>query len=96
MSLLLILPQAVTELCAFLPSAPVLRSRPEVASDVISGRFVRLPVLDKLVEFRGPRLNGSPEIGLETVRCDIFDRFSNFRKCRLEAVGDVISFTDVE
>ena len=50
-----------------LPVAPVLRTfvqylivfcgRPEAASDVISGKFVRPSVPDKFEQFREPRLN---------------------------------------
>ena len=64
-------------------------NRPEAASDVISGRFVRLAIPDKCVKFHNPRLNRSLEIWPIAVRGDIFDRF--FPKCRLEVVGDVIS-----
>ena len=61
-SLLAILRQTVTELCAYMPAAPVLRtcahyliafcSRPEAATEVIYGRFVRLAVPGQCVKFR--------------------------------------------
>ena len=55
-----------------MPATPVLRtfvqyliassSRPEIASDVISGKFVGPVVPDKLVKFRDPGLNRSPDV----------------------------------
>ena len=71
-------------------------SRPEAASDVISGRFVRLAVPDKYVKFHGRRLNRSREIPPNAVGCGIYDRFLNFDKCQREIVSDVISGVDVE
>ena len=50
-------------------------SRPEVASDIISGRFVSLAILDKYVKFRDPRLNFYPENRSQAGRSGIFDRF---------------------
>ena len=83
LSLLVILPHTVTELCASVPTTPVLRtfvryliafcSRRDAASDDISGRFVRLAVPDKCVKFRDPRLKHSPEIRPEAVGGGIFD-----------------------
>ena len=106
MSLPVILPQTVTALCASMPAAPVLRtflqysfafcSRPEVANDVMSGRFVRLVDPDQCVKFRDPRLHRSPEIRPEAVGGGIFGHFWNFHKCRPEVAGDVISDTAVE
>ena len=74
-SLRMILRQTMTELCASIPAIPVLRtsvpylfafcSRLEAASEIISGRFVRLAVPYKCVNFRDPRLNRSPEIQLK-------------------------------
>ena len=65
----MILRQTVTELRASMPATPVLRnfmqnliafcSRPETASDVMSGRFMGLIVHDKRAKFRYPRLNRS-------------------------------------
>ena len=85
----MILPQTVTKLCASTPAAPVRRtfvqyliafcSRPESVSDVISGRFVGPIADDKLIKFRGPRLNRSREIPPKAVGRDIFDRFFNFK-----------------
>ena len=70
-------------------------SRPEAASDVMSGRFVRPIVLDKCVKFCDPCLNRSREIPPEAVGGSIFDSFyrDNFR---LEAVSDVISSATVQ
>ena len=72
-----ILPQTVTESCASMPAAPVLRtfvqhviafcSRLEAASDAISGTLMRMDVSDKCVKFRDPRLNRSREIRPEAV-----------------------------
>ena len=42
-------------------------SQLEAASDVISGRFARLIVLDKCVRFRNPCLNRSRDIPPEAV-----------------------------
>ena len=50
-------------------------SRPEAASDVISGTFVSPIIRDKHVKFRDPCLNRSPEIQPEAVGCGIFDGF---------------------
>ena len=82
---MVILPQTVTELCASMPAAPFLRtfmlhliavcSRKEAATDVISGRFVRLAVHNKYVKFCDPRLNLSPEIQPEAIRRGIYDCF---------------------
>ena len=65
------------------PAAPILRtfvqyliafcSRPEAASDVISGRFVRPIVPDKYIKFGYPRLNNSREMPPEAVGSGIFD-----------------------
>ena len=56
-------------------------SRLEAASDVMSGNFVRLVVLNKAVKFRDPRLNHSREIRPNVVEGGIFD--SGFRdNCR--------------
>ena len=73
-------------------AAPVLRtfvqyliafcSRPETASDFISGKYVK---------FRDPGLNRSREIPPETVIGDIFDRFFNFDNCQLVVASDIIS-----
>ena len=65
-------------------------SQPEAVSVVISGMFVRQIVSDKSVKFCS-RLNCSPEIRPEAVTSSIFDRFSNFEKCRPEVAGDAIS-----
>ena len=100
-SLLVILPQTVTALCASMPAASALRtfvryliaflSRLETVSDIIFGRFVRPAIPDMSVKFRDPRLNRSPEIRPEAIGGGIFDRFSTLRKCRPEAAGDVMS-----
>ena len=68
------------------PVEPVLRtfvqylitfcSRPEAASDVISGTFARPIGLDKCVKFRGSSSNRSLEIPPEAVWGDIFEFFS--------------------
>ena len=78
------MPQTVTELCASMAPAPVLRtvvqyliafcSRQEPASDIISGRFVRLAILDKCKKNCDHRLNRSPEIRPEAIRGGTFDR----------------------
>ena len=83
-----------------MPTAPVLRtfvqyfiafcSRPEAASDMSSGRFVRLAVVDKCVNFHDPHLNCSREIAPEAVACGNFDRFSNVDNFRPEVASDVI------
>ena len=85
MSLLVILAQNVTELCTFMSVAPVLRtfveyliafcSPLEKASDVISDRFMRPIVYDKLVKFCNPRLIRSREIPPETVGDSVFEFF---------------------
>ena len=79
------MPQTVTDLCASMPVAPFLLtfvqylivfcSRPEEASDIVSGRFVRLAVLDKCIQFCDHRLNYSQETRPEAVGGGIFDRF---------------------
>ena len=66
-------------------------SRPEAAGDVISGRFVRPIVSDKSVKLCYPRLNCSPEIQQEAAGGGIFDRFSNFDKCKRDVAGDFVS-----
>ena len=57
------------------PAGPLLRSRPEAASDVISGRFVRLVVLDKWISvcklFCSSRIHRSREIRPEAIGCCI-------------------------
>ena len=50
-------------------------SRPEAASDIISGRFARPIVLDKCVNFRDPSLNRSREIPALAVGSGILDSF---------------------
>ena len=65
--------------------------QPPGSSDVILGRFVGLAAPDKFIKFPDPCLNGSPEIRPEAVGGGIFDRFTNFYKCRPEVAGDVIS-----
>ena len=50
-------------------------NRPEAASDVVSGRFVRPVVLDKCVKFRDPSLNRGRKIPPKTVAGSIFDSF---------------------
>ena len=86
MSLLVIVPQTVTELCPYMPAAPVLHtfgqylgliafySRQKTASHVVSGRFVRLAEPDKC-KFHDLRLNRSPDIRREAVGGGIIDRF---------------------
>ena len=84
-----------------MPVSPVLRtfvqyliaffSRPEVASDVISGNFVGPIVHDTPVKFRDPRLNRYREILPAAVGSGIFDRFLNFSNCHLEVASHVIS-----
>ena len=66
-------------------------SQLEATSDVISGRFVRLSVPDKFLQFRDARLNCSPEIRPGAVGCGILTVYSNFYQSRLEVTGDVIS-----
>ena len=83
-----------THLCAI--HNCILQSRPEAATDVISGRFVRLAVPEKCVKFRDPRLNCSPGIQPKAVGGGTFERFLNFHKCRPEVAGDVISRRSVE
>ena len=53
-------------------------SRPEAASDVVSGMFVGLIVLDKCMKFRGSSLNRSREMPPEAVGGGIFDSFFAF------------------
>ena len=48
----------------------------EAASDVISGKFVRLAVADKCVKSGYSCLNGSGEIQPKAVGCGIFSRFA--------------------
>ena len=50
-------------------------SRPEAASDIISGKFGRPIVLDKCIKLCCPRLHGCREILPETVGSGIFDGF---------------------
>ena len=66
-------------------------NRPETASDVISGMFVRLIVHNKRVKFRGPRFNRSRESPPEAVGGVIFGRLSNVDNFRPEVVRYVIS-----
>ena len=66
-------------------------SRPEVASDVISGMFVAPVVLDKRVKFHDSSLNRSQKISLEAVGGGIFDRFPARYNFRREVDNDVIS-----
>ena len=86
-SLLVILPQTVTELYTSMPASPVLRTffcavlnhilHPiGKASDFISGNRVGSIVHDKPVKFRDPSLNRSREIPPEAFGGCIFDRFS--------------------
>ena len=49
--------------------------RPDIASDVVSCRFVRLIVQDKLIKFRNPGLNLSREIPPEAIRGGFFERW---------------------
>ena len=53
-------------------------SQPEAASDVISGMFVGLIVLDKLLKFHGHSLSHSREIPPEAVGGGIFDSFFHY------------------
>ena len=84
LSLLVILRQTVTELCASMLPTPVSRTfmqigfcnRPETDSDVISGTFVGPIFPDKPVKFCDPYLNRSREIPPEAIGGDIFDSFS--------------------
>ena len=67
------------------PATPILRTfvqcliafcnLPEVASDVISGKFLRPVVLNKCVNFRDPGLECSREIPPEAGGGGIFDSF---------------------
>ena len=91
----------MTELFDSLPAAAVQHtfvqyliaccSRSEAATDVISDMFVGLSVPDRHVKFRDSRLHRSLEILPNAFSCGIFDRFSNFDKCRLEVAGDINS-----
>ena len=102
MSLQVILPETVTELCASTPATPVLRtfvqyliaffSRPKTASDVICGKFIGAVVRDKRVKFRDPRLNRSREIPPKAVCGGILDRFfKHSDNCQPEVASVVIS-----
>ena len=64
-------------------------SRPDEASDVISGSFVMLTV---------PTIVYKPlsEIRAKAIGGGILDSFSNFDKCRSEVAGDVISSVAIE
>ena len=74
MSSLVILRQTVTELCASMPAEPVLRtfvqyliaicSRPETASDVISGKAVQYASMDACFKLGDARSNRSRDIRL--------------------------------
>ena len=87
----MILRQTVTELCAPVQAAPVLRlflqylvilcGRAETASYVISGRFVGSTVSDKRVNFRDPRLGHSVELPNQAAGLGIFEGFrDNFQQ----------------
>ena len=62
-------------LCTTVVQYLIFCSRPEAASDVISGMFVGPIVLDECVKFHGPSLNRSNEIPPEAVGGGIFDKF---------------------
>ena len=89
-SLLVILRQKVTELCASIQAIPVLRTfvqyliafcgQPETAIDVNFNRFVGPIVHDKRVEFLDPRSNRSREIPPDAIRGVIFGHFSNLNQ----------------
>ena len=51
------------------------KCRPEAASDVISGKFVRPIIIDKNVKFCDPCLNHSREISPEAAGVGDFDIF---------------------
>ena len=81
-----ILCSTVVELFNSLPTTPVLRtfvqyliglfrSRPESASDVISGKFVGPIVPDSHIKLRDPCLNYSREIPSKAVGGGICDSF---------------------
>ena len=83
----MILRQIVTELCASLPAlytfvqySNAFCSRPETGSDVMSGKFVC-----------DPRLNRFPEIRPEAVGNGIFDRFCELRSLPIGRASDIIS-----
>ena len=82
--------------CTFVQYLIAFCSRPEAASDVLSGRFVSPIVPDKCEKFSDPHLNHSGAIPPEAVAGGIFGRFSNFNKCRSEVSGDVILGKAVE
>ena len=65
-------------------------SREEAASDVVSGRFVRLIVPDEGAEFCDPHFNRSGELQFEAIEGGIFDCIfrDNFRP---KVAGDSIS-----
>ena len=77
----------------FLQDLIVFCSRPEVKSDVVSGKFVETVVAANRGKFGDPRLNRSREIPPDSVCGGIFDRFLNFDNCQPEPVSDVISGT---
>ena len=87
------------------PVGPVLRtfvqywitfcSRPQAASDIVSGTFVSLVVLVKRVKFHDPCLNRSWEIPREAARGGIFDCFPPITFWS-EVDNDVISGTAVD
>ena len=80
----MILPENRDWIMHLYAGAPILRtfvqfliafcSRLEAASDIISGRLVKLAVLNKCEKFWDPRLNCAPEIRPEAIAGCIFDR----------------------
>ena len=67
-------------------------SRQKAASDIISGRFVRLTVPDMIAQnFIILALTILEKCGPSRQRRHFFDRFSNFDKCRPEVAGGAMS-----
>ena len=75
-------------LCSITKYSVTYCSRPEAASDVISGKFVRPSILNKVVKFGDPRLNRSRAIRPKFVRDGILFFDVVFRdNCRPEVLA---------
>ena len=92
----------MVELIDSSPAPPVVQyliafcSRPEAVSDVVSGGFVMLIVLDKCVKFRDPHLHRFREHRPKAVEDGIFFNSFFHGNFRLEVASEVISGVAVE
>ena len=65
-------------ICIIVQYLIAMCGRQEATSYVISGRYIRLTVPDKCVQFRAPSLNRSGELWPKADLGGIVGRFSNF------------------